>query len=134
MNDSKCLFCKLIEERSIYIIDENEHCIAFLDKYPVSEGHILISTKQHFEVFQDIKDQLILIDLINLISKVSMKVTNVFKTDYNIHQSNGENAEQSVKHVHFHIIPRTESDNVKIELPAKKYIDMKQIYKVLINN
>lgn len=127
MKQSDCLFCSLIEEGSLNVIDKNKHCIAFLDKYPVSKGHVLVSTKQHYEVFHDITDQEILMDLISLLSKVSTRVTDIFGTDYNIHQSNGENAEQSIKHVHFHIIPRTAGDDVKIELPTNKDVDNEEV-------
>lgn len=133
MENCECIFCELIDERSMYIIDENEHCIAFLDKYPVSEGHILISPKQHFEVFHNIENPLILKDLIDLMTRISVIVSNKYKTDYNIHQSNGKNADQSIQHVHFHVIPRTESDNVEISLPANSNIDLEHIYKFLTN-
>lgn len=131
MKKSDCLFCSLIEEGSLKVIGENEHCIAFLDKFPVSEGHILVSPKQHYEVFHDIENQEILMDLISLLSKVSRKVTDIFGTDYNIYQSNGENAEQSIKHVHFHIIPRTPGDDVNIELPINKDVDIEAVFRKL---
>lgn len=133
MKNCECIFCDLIDEKSLYIIDENEYCIAFLDKYPVSEGHILISPKQHYKEFHDIENPLILSDLMNLIARVSVMVNNKYKTDYNIHQSNGENADQSIQHVHFHVIPRTESDNVKIYLPTDRKVDLEQTYKFLTN-
>lgn len=105
----------------------------FLDKYPVSEGHILISPKQHYKEFHDIENPLILSDLMNLRARVSVMVNNKYKKDYNIHQSNGENAEQSIQHVHFHVIPRTESDNVKVYLQTDRNIDLEHTYKFLTN-
>lgn len=133
MENCECIFCDLIDERSMYIIGENEHCIAFLDKYPVSEGHILVSPRQHFEAFHNITNPLILKDLIDLIARISVVVSNKYNTDYNIHQSNGINAAQSIKHVHFHIIPRTESDNVKISLPTNDNINLEHTYRFLTN-
>lgn len=99
----------------------------------MSEGHILISPKQHYKEFHDIENPFILSDLINLIARVSVIVSSKYKTDYNIHQSNGESADQSIQHVHFHVIPRTESDNVKIHLPTGKNIDIEHTYKFLTN-
>ncbi len=29
MKNCECIFCDLIDEKSLYIIDENEYCIAF---------------------------------------------------------------------------------------------------------
>ncbi len=62
-----------------------------------------------------------------------MIVSNKYKTAYNIHQSNGINADQSIEHVHFHVIPRLESDNVKIHLPTDKNINLEHTYNFLTN-
>nr|CAG8502257.1 3134_t:CDS:10 [Entrophospora candida] len=49
------LFCeiikekeKLVAEKKIYLIAENEGVIAILDKFPASDGHTLLITKKHF--------------------------------------------------------------------------------------
>lgn len=124
MKKINCVFCEIIEKKEIYAIEQNETCIAFLDRNPVSKGHILVCTKDHFEVFHQIENQKIKLDLINLISSVTLLLSEKISGDYNIYQANGINAEQSINHVHFHIIPRFHNDNVNIELPTDKEINI----------
>lgn len=124
MKKINCVFCEIIEKKEIYAIEQNETCIAFLDRNPVSMGHILVCTKDHFEVFHQIEKQKIKLDLINLISSVTLLLSEKISCDYNIYQANGIHAEQSINHVHFHIIPRFHNDNVKIELPTDKEINI----------
>lgn len=124
MKKINCVFCEIIEKKEVHAIEQNETCIAFLDKNPVSKGHILVCTKDHFEVFHQIEKQKIKLDLINLISSVTLLLSEKISVDYNIYQANGINAEQSINHVHFHIIPRFHNDNVNIELPTDKDINI----------
>jgi histidine triad (HIT) family protein len=45
----KCLFCQIINRgKNAYIIAENEGAIAILDLFSVSDGHILLISRQHF--------------------------------------------------------------------------------------
>ena len=45
-----CLFCQIVQKQKFaHIIAESEHCLAFLDINPASEGHTLIITKNHAE-------------------------------------------------------------------------------------
>jgi histidine triad (HIT) family protein len=49
-NISDCLFCQIVQKQKLaHIIAENEHCLAFLDINPASEGHALIISKNHAE-------------------------------------------------------------------------------------
>jgi histidine triad (HIT) family protein len=43
-----CLFCQIAQKQKLaHIIAEDEHCLAFLDLNPASEGHTLIIVKNH---------------------------------------------------------------------------------------
>jgi len=44
-----CIFCEKIENH--HTLCEDEHCVAFYDEYPVTEGHILIVPKIHTREF-----------------------------------------------------------------------------------
>lgn len=49
MKQINCLFCEIVDrKKSAYIVAENEAVIAILDLAPVSDGHTLLITKQHF--------------------------------------------------------------------------------------
>jgi histidine triad (HIT) family protein len=56
----ECLFCKIIDknkEQKEDIIAENEGAIAILDIHPVSDGHVLLITKEHFTNISEINEK-----------------------------------------------------------------------------
>lgn len=100
-----CIFCEI----KGYIL-ENELCYAIYDKYPVNEGHMLIITKRHvkdyFEATDDEK-----IAILDLIDECKNMLDNKYLPDgYNIGINCGEQAGQTVMHLHTHIIPRYKGD------------------------
>ncbi|OKL60169.1 hypothetical protein UA08_04642 [Talaromyces atroroseus] len=102
-----------VEKGHAFLILSTRHVLAFLDIMPLSKGHILVTTRDHYEkvgalgvrIGQEMGKWL------PIISRVAMRV--VFgesslteEHHWNIVQNNGERAAQVVPHVHFHIIPR----------------------------
>jgi len=56
----ECLFCKIIDknkEQKEDVIVENEGAIAILDIHPVSDGHVLLITKEHFTNISEINEK-----------------------------------------------------------------------------
>ncbi|MCF7861985.1 HIT family protein [Candidatus Woesearchaeota archaeon] len=108
-----CIFCKIasgeIPCKKIY---DDQHVLSFLDINPASKGHCLVITKKHYEKFNDI-DPEVLVSLIKAVQLVSKKIEAELGPDgYNIINNNGSSAGQTVAHVHFHIVPRTEGDGI----------------------
>lgn len=128
MEKINCVFCNIIENKEVYIVAQNDTCIAFLDKNPIANGHILVCPKEHFKLLHEIQDQKIQFDLISLIAEIAKLISKKFSSDYNIHQANGIKAKQSIEHVHFHLIPRFHEDNVNIELPTNKNISISDVF------
>ncbi len=113
--NNDCVFCKIInKEFDANIVYEDEHIIAFLDKFPSSLGHTLIVPKKHvsniFELDKETGAKIFqkAIDISNAMKNV-LGIENI-----NILQNNGSLASQTVFHFHMHIIPRYENDNVTI--------------------
>jgi len=104
-----CVFCKIAKkEIPSRIITETEKSIAFLDVFPLSQGHTLIIPKCHYEKVQDMTD-IDNIDLFNTVHKVISKVDKLTgATLLAIH--NGKDSGQEIPHVHVHLIPRQSSD------------------------
>ena len=123
-----CVFCGLIKNKDYHLVRESIYSIAILDKSPASKVHVLVMPKMHFETFGDIDNKVVRNDLIALMHKVA--TMDMFK-DYNIVSNNGKRAGQSVPHVHFHFIPREESDNINFEIPADDSIDVEESLKEL---
>ena len=104
----QCLFCKIVnKDIPSEIIFEDDLSLAFMDAYPVVEGHLLIIPKNHHPTFHDIPD-----DELSRIMRNLKTIANAVGADnYNILQNNGRKAGQTVFHAHFHLIPR-DSDKV----------------------
>lgn len=89
--------------------------LAYLDINPFSRGHTLVIPKSHSEGLLD-TDEEILPELIRCVKRVAAKVKAATKcTGFNILQNNGESAGQTVKHIHFHIVPRYGSSAIVFE-------------------
>ena len=91
-------------------IIETDYFFVVKDKYPVTEGHLLIISKRKAVDFFALNEneQTELATTINL-SKQYLNDT-YDKTDYNIGMNCGEYAGQTVFHFHCHLIPRREGD------------------------
>lgn len=128
----QCIFCKIIKrEIPSEIIFEDDLTIAFMDAFPVSEGHLLIIPKDHHEKFHDLPEQLISVILNNL-KRIAL-ASGV--SNYNILQNNGKVAGQTVLHVHFHLIPRdTDRVGFTYSFGALEGLDQKGFAEKIRNN
>jgi len=121
MTDSKstdCIFCKIINKTiPAYIVYEDDDVISFLDAFPVTRGHTLVVPKKHHATVDELSEATGA-KVFNALAKVAKGVKQLEGvTGYNVIQSNGKSAGQTVFHAHFHIIPRKEDDKL-ITLPA----------------
>ena len=104
-----CLFCKISQkEIKATIIAENEGTMAILDIKPVSDGHTLLITKQHFDNISEIKEEN-WASLLPLMKDTIQKLKNAFQpAGFNIISNMEEIAAQSIFHLHIHVIPKYE--------------------------
>lgn len=102
-----CVFCDIIKDSSKgHIIYEDELHLAFLDRYPITEGHCLLVPKQHHELITDMTSDNTG-KLFSIIPHLAKAVLLATKADaFSLGQNNGKAARQIVPHVHVHIIPR----------------------------
>jgi histidine triad (HIT) family protein len=106
-----CVFCNIIKgdipTKKIY---ENENFFSIPDAKPIVEGHSLVISKKHFKTSLDLPNSLGT-ELLDCIKKTSLKLIEDYNASgFNIMNNNFESAQQIVKHVHFHIIPRKKDD------------------------
>ena len=104
---ASCIFCMGPETK---IVAENVLALAFYDKYPVNEGHVLIIPRRHVEsFFEATPEELAAIN--ELLFEVKDKLDTKLSPDgYNIGVNVGWAAGQTIFHLHFHIIPRYRGD------------------------
>ena len=108
---SETIFSKIISgEIPSFKIYENDYIYAFLDISQVSKGHtLLVPKKPSANIFETDEETMKHIGV--ALPKVANAIKKAFHPDgLNIIQNNGEYADQSVFHIHFHLIPRYEND------------------------
>lgn len=124
MSETNCIFCKLaLGEYSSATIYEDDLFRVILDISPAAKGHALLLPKRHIEnIFQlDGKESELALTVIRDVSSAMKKTLNC--DGINVLQNNGTAAGQSVFHLHFHIIPRYEDDNVVIPWKSISYAE-----------
>lgn len=104
-----CLFCKIIEgeipSKKVY---EDEYCFAFHDINPQAPVHILVIPKLHIESADAINadNSAYISRIFEVIPKIAAE--NGLVGGYRIISNCGNDACQSVKHLHFHILGGTQ--------------------------
>ena len=106
--DKNCPFCNLTSK--IELISETATTVAFLDSFPVNNGHTLIISKRHTSNYFDlsIHEQRALWLMVNRCKTIIQKRFN--PDGFNVGINVGETAGQSIFHVHVHLIPRYNGD------------------------
>jgi diadenosine tetraphosphate (Ap4A) HIT family hydrolase len=121
----ECPFCSPEDED---IVVQNEFCCARWDKYPVTEGHMLVIPHRHArEIFELAREEWH--STLSLIKECKTVIESRTSPDgYNIGFNVGRYAGQSVMHCHCHVIPRYIGD---VENPTggiRAVIPEKELY------
>ncbi len=110
---TECIFCEIKDGKQLSSkIFEDKKTLAFLDIYPVANGHTLVIPKVHSENLYDIQAEDIAAVGITL-ARIAKTLKKVLKCDgINVYQGNEHAAMQEIMHTHFHVIPRYYNDNI----------------------
>ena len=108
MSDSKCVFCKFIEDYhldkcNLDVVYESGRVLAFYSTKPYAEVHIMIVSKQHIAtIFDMTKDddelKLDMLDAIKIASEIIIKKKGACKIEMYLGEF------QQVRHLHCHVI------------------------------
>lgn len=115
-----CVFCGIVKKKApAEIVFENDTVLGLVPIDPVSKGHLLVIPKQHFENIFDVEDR-VLRELISVTKKLSEKAVKENKaTGVNILNASGQDAQQTVFHLHFHVVPRYPKDGLDMWVKQK---------------
>ncbi len=119
MNNSEdCIFCKIVRgEIPSSKIFEDEICMAFMDVFPVREGHSLLIPKEHYQNLLDVEKD-VAAHLARRLVDLTRKVNKVIEPDGILTSAaNGKGAGQEIPHLHFHVIPRNHGDDFGFRFP-----------------
>lgn len=103
--EKTCVFCERIAKEEYD--DRFANHVAFEPLNPVVKGHILVVPVIHTPNLSDIY-------LEWSETGWALRYFTSDLEDYNVITSKGENATQTVQHLHWHIIPRTKDDGLKL--------------------
>jgi histidine triad (HIT) family protein len=106
-----CIFCKIVRgEASAHRVCEDELTLVFMDIFPVTDGHTLVITKDHFENLFD-ADEEALAAIARTSHRVAAAIRSALAPDgLMVFQLNGQAAGQTVFHYHMHLMPRTSGE------------------------
>jgi len=101
-----CVFCKIINgEIPSQKVFENDRVLAFHDINPAAPIHILVTPKRHISslVEMNSSNSALLPPLFEAIAEIA-KAEKGLKNGFRVVSNVGEDAGQTVAHLHFHIL------------------------------
>lgn len=110
-----CIFCKIVAgEIPCFKIYEDEDTLAFMDINPANRGHALAIPKEHAPDLLEASAETLALTAATA-RKVARAVQATVNPDgLNLVQANGPAAAQSVFHLHIHVLPRYNGDELKL--------------------
>ena len=98
---SGCLFCKIAEgqipSNKVY---EDEVCFAFYDIDPQAPTHFLVIPKMHISSVAEVSED----NAAHIFAVISKVTKELGLESYRVVSNIGEQAGQSVPHLHFHVL------------------------------
>ncbi len=120
-----CVFCAIArgENRFTEVICESDDWVAFFPLNPATPGHTLVIPRFHVADLWAMEPYMGA-ELMTALIKLGRAINSSLAPEgMNLITSSGTVAEQSVFHLHFHILPRWQKDDFGRIWPAKKESD-----------
>lgn len=110
---TRCPFCAIAAGlTTATIVHTWDDAIVFTPLEPVIPDHLLIVPRLHFERPDDDPDAF------GALATRAAQFTRVGRFDHNLALNAGPLAGQTVRHVHFHLLPRRPGDDVRMPWDA----------------
>jgi len=101
-----CIFCGIAAgETGAEMIAESDHAVAFRDRDATAPTHVLVIPRKHIASVDDMSRDAphLATELLRLCAEVA-RVENVVDSGYRVVTNVGDDAGQSIYHVHFHVL------------------------------
>lgn len=134
--DANCIFCKIVAGQvpctKLY---EDEDVLAFLDINPVTYGHTLVISKEHYSTFLS-TPKAIMNKVMNVAQRIGqVQIEQLGAKGVNILINSYEAAGQVVPHFHVHVIPRyTAKDGFRLEFKELKDVNFPKVAEEIKDN
>ena len=107
------IFSKIIKgEIPSYKIAENEHFYAFLDIFPLVEGHVLVVPKSETDKIFDLTDELLSQMLV-----FAKPIAKAIEASFDCNRCGISVIGLEVPHAHMHLIPINSADDLNFSRP-----------------
>lgn len=105
-----CTFCRLVREDAGRWVTRGPVVSAFAPLDPLAPGHTLVIPTSHWTDIFDTPPE-VLAHAMTLVQRLAGTMRSVLKAGgVNILSASGPGSEQSVPHLHFHVVPRWSDD------------------------
>lgn len=107
------IFSKIIKgEIPSYKIAENDHFYAFLDIFPLVEGHVLVVPKSETDKIFDLTD-----DLLSEMLVFAKPIAKAIEASFDCNRCGISVIGLEVPHAHMHLIPINSADDLNFNRP-----------------
>ncbi len=126
------IFSKIIEGQiPSYKIAENEHFYAFLDIFPMAEGHVLVVPKIETDKFFDLPDNYLAELLV-----FAKPIAHAIEQSFDCNRCGVSVIGLEVPHAHLHLVPINSAEEVNFTNPKLKLTseEFKVIQEKIVKN
>lgn len=121
------IFTRIINrEIPAYVIAENEQFIAFLDAFPIQEGHTLVVPKKEIDNFFDLKEE-----EVSDISVFAKRVANAISAVFSCQKVTMSIIGLEIPHAHIHLIPINKMEDYdfgkKAQVAPQRMMEIKEL-------
>lgn len=110
--NATCVFCKIVRgELPAFVVLDEPHVLAFLDRSPVFHGHCLVVPREHVQTLPDLSPEMI-VPLFSAAQRIAAAVEKALFADGSFVAMNNK-ISQSVPHLHVHVVPRRKKDGLR---------------------
>lgn len=111
MTDPSCVFCKIIlGAEAAEVVCDDAAWLAFFPLNPATPGHTLVVPRDHIANLWEANDDLASALMVG-VERVGRAIQNGLQPDgMNLITSAGPTAEQTIFHLHLHVVPRWNDD------------------------
>jgi ATP adenylyltransferase len=111
--DDECIFCGGLagDDEASLIVHRGERCFVILNKYPYTNGHLMVAPFEHLATIQQLDPP-----TVGELMALAQRAMTVLEAEYNPHGYNvgfnqGRVAGAGVEHhIHLHVVPRWGGD------------------------
>jgi len=130
MRDPDCIFCQIVEVSApASFVARATTVSAFMDINPVTPGHLLVVSNDHFVGLNDTPPK-VMRDMVDLAQRCAsaIKSSEIASEGINLFLADGAAALQEVFHVHLHVLPRYRGDSFRVHAdwnlePSRESLD-----------